>query len=83
MSFTSILETDFQSSTITRAVLQDAPMSLPFSKELDLLAKLGDLFWQSLNGGHCMSPRITDRIIDGMAEQTRFAVDTGLSETAI
>jgi len=55
-------------------------MSLPLSKELDLLAKLGNLFWQSLSGGHC---RIMDRIVDGMVDQTRFAVGAGLSETAI
>lgn len=52
MSFTSILGTDIQPSTIIRANLQDVPMSLPLPEELDLLAELGDIFWQSLNGGH-------------------------------
>lgn len=58
-------------------------MSLPLSEELNLLAKLGNLFRQSLNSGHRMSPRITDRIIDGVVHQTRFAEGAEFTETAI
>ena len=45
MSFTSILKSEFQPSTIIRVTLRGIPMSLPFPKELDLLAKSGDVFW--------------------------------------
>ena len=30
-----------------------------------------------------MSPRITDRVVDGVAGQTRFAEGAGFSETAV
>ena len=45
MSFTSILKPEFQPSTVVRTVLEDVPMGLPLSEELDLLAELGDVSW--------------------------------------
>ena len=37
-------KTGIEPSAMIRGILQDVPMSLPLSKELDLLAEPGDIF---------------------------------------